>query len=210
MNEKLKRVWSHTGEKLRYWLCILSSSSPRHWRLSKPIISSSLINRHSLAEHLDHQIFSRCVVLHNAKLDSKCILEVRGKVFCTVAVEKEANAQRAGRDQQLQPTLSLSPAPFPRLQVCTSERRRDKEPVLLEGHVTGASEQHKPSTALDCFPSTHLGVAARSCGPDTGWGRRPQTPALNATPAHLRLPLRRLLSPGPSLPCLQCCSWTTL
>lgn len=81
-----------------------------------------------------------------------------------------------------------SRCPFPcsisrRSQVCTSERRRDKEPVLLEGRAGGAAEQHKPSTALDyCFPSAHLGVAARSGGPDAGRGRGPQAPALNAPP----------------------------
>lgn len=101
-------------------------------------------------------------------------------------------------------TLSLFPAPFPRLQVCTSERRRDKEPVLLEGHITGAAEQHKPSTALDCLPSAHLGVTARSGGPDAGRGRRPQTPALNA-PRTLKDFLRAVCSLLVRLPCLQCC-----
>lgn len=93
------------------------------------------------------------------------------------------------RSLLLTPGLSL--APFPRLQVCASERRRDKEPVLLEGHVGGAAEQHKPSAALDyCFPSAHLGVSARSGGPDAGRGRRAQTPALNTprppTTAHFQ------------------------
>lgn len=66
--------------------------------------------------------------------------------------------------------------------MCTSEWRRDKEPVLLEGELSGAVEQHKPTTALDyCFPSAQLGVPARGGGPHAGRGRGTQTPTLNSS-----------------------------
>lgn len=68
------------------------------------------------------------------------------------------------------------------LQMCTSKWRRDKEPVLLEGELSGAVEQHKPTTALDyCFPSAQLGVPARGGGSHTGRGRGTQTPTLKSS-----------------------------
>ena len=70
--------------------------------------------------------------------------------------------------------------------MCPPMRRGDKEPVHLEGELSGAVKQHKSAPALDyCFPSAQLGVPSGGGGPHAGRGRRTQIPTLNPPPCSL-------------------------